>query len=136
MITRMEIASALWLSVAMFVTIQIVTMPIMSFGVAEDTRTRLALVTIINLLLAGCAFGIGTGVFSLLAKKYLISRAKAAIVGVVSAFAASQIAPISNPWAFPRLVVAQAFVAALIIVAILVLLLGWILANRVASQSP
>ena len=128
MINRTVLGLAGCLSLAQFLCLQLITMPMPVFS---DFRIRLVVGLIVNLIAAGCAFLVGISVLSLLTKTFVVSITRVGLVGALSAIAIYQIAPISSPTAYRPIVVTISLLVASIFTAIILVIICWNFASRV-----
>jgi hypothetical protein len=130
MINRTVLDLAGYLSLAQFLCLQLITMPMPVFG-QSDTRIRIVVGLIVNLIAAVCAFVVGVSVLSLLTKTFVVSVVRVGLVGVLSALAIYQIAPIVFPTAYRPIAVSIGLLVASIVTAIILVIICWIFASRV-----
>jgi hypothetical protein len=130
MISRTVIALASYLALAQFVCLQLITMPMPVFG-QRDTHIRIFVGLIVNLVAAACAFFVGVSLLSFFTKKFVISVVRVGLVGVLSALAIYQIAPIAFPTAYRPFAVSIGLLVASIITAIILVIICWIFGSRV-----
>jgi hypothetical protein len=130
MISRTVLTLAGYLSLAQFLCLQLITMPMPGFGQSDTDRIRLVVGLIVNLIAAVCAFVVGVSVLSLLTKTFVVSVVRVGLVGVLSALAIYQIAPIVFPTAYHPIAVSIGLLMASIVTAIILVIICWIFASR------
>ena len=85
----------------------------------------------VNLAAAACAFFVGISLLTLLTKKFVVSAVKVGLVGVLSALAIYQIAPIAFPTAYRPLAISIGLLVASIFTAIIFVIICSVFASRV-----